>query len=53
MTSPGKHFWFRGKKNAYRARTPGGNKHIEFIALSAAREKIFSFNARIARPVPF
>lgn len=47
---PGKHFWPRKKNHAH---TPGGNKHIEFIALSAAREKIFSFNARIARHVPF
>lgn len=46
------HSWPR-KKNAYRPRTPGGNKHIEFIALSATREKIFSFNARIVRRVPF
>jgi len=42
------------KKRVLRARAPpGGNKHIEFIALSAAREKIFSFNVRIARCVPF
>lgn len=53
MAGPGKHLWSRKKKRAYRARTPRGNKHIEFIALSAAREKIFSFNARIARRVPF
>lgn len=41
------------KKPRIAPRTPPGrNKHIEFIALSDAREKIFSFNARIARPRP-